>query len=268
MWNNLKRPVSPERGNNDMSKRRADISTPPPSCSTPSNCSKTYIENDRQPILNMNGYNLMENTPVLFVNNSPLHVEELLLYVMMTLVFPVSPFVKTYAPNKYDTMIRVMYHITGVKYNNQSIRNYFNRVSKNKVKGVGKTQGMCRWAYYRRNIQLFVEQHKHLLNPALQGEQLDETTANTLVNELKAPCAQAQHSKTPVASSNCESECGLDEKFDVNYVNQMFETTIKPKLSKTWSKYFNTDRNTLQFYQFGECPGYAEKELEIIAAGT
>ncbi len=282
MSNTLKRPVSPERGYNDMHKRKTDFCTPPrpprspldtninqttPSCSTPSNFSNTYIENNRQPIpFNLDEYNLIENTPVQFANNSPLHEEELLLYSMMTLAFPVSPFGKSYAPNKYDTMIRVIYHIIGVKYSNQSIRNYFNRVGTNKAKGVGKTQGICRWVYYKKSTRTFLEQNKHLLTPALQGEQLDETTINTLASELKSHCTH--QSETPEPAPNFKLECDLDKEFDTNYVNQVFEITIKPKLTSTWSKYFNKDKNTLHFYQFGKCPGYAEKEIQLTAAGT
>ena len=41
-----------------------------------------------------------------------------------------------------------------------------------------------------------------------------------------------------------------------------------PKLTITWSNHFNNERNTLHFYQSGKCPGYAEKEIKLTAAGT
>ena len=207
---------------------------------------------------------LIPNTAVQFVNNSPLHEEELLLYSMMTLVFPVPTVTKNYVPSKYDTIINIIYQIIGVKYSNQSIRNYFHRVSTNKLKGIGKTEGTCRWVFYKNNVKAFLEVNKHLLTPALQGEHLDEMTINSLVVQFKSHCTQqcAAHNLVD------ESECCLDKKFELNYVNQVFELDIMPKLTTKWFKHFNNDKNTLHFYQFGNCPGYAEKEMELTAAGN
>ena len=199
-----------------------------------------------------------------FVNNSPLHEEELLLYFMMTLVFPVSAFTKNYVPSKYDTIINIIYQIIGVKYSNQNIRNYFHRVSTNKLKGIGKTEGTCRWVFYKNNVKAFLEVNKHLLTRALQGEHLDEMTINFLVVQLKSHCTQQYAAHNLVD----ESECCLNKKFELNYVNQVFELDIMPKLTTKWSKHFNNDKNTLHFYQFGNCPGYAEKEMELTAAGN
>ena len=40
------------------------------------------------------------------------------------------------------------------------------------------------------------------------------------------------------------------------------------KLTSQSSNYFNNAKNTLHFYQFGNCPGYAEREIEVTADGT
>ena len=284
MSNNLKRAVSPVRGCNDPHKR-ADFSTPPrppkrtldstcndttPSCSTPANLSDTCIQNNRfatpfPPSKSDDARdNLTPNTPVQFVNNSPLREEELLLYSMMTLVFPVSTFTKNYEPSKYDTIIDIIYQIIGVKYSNQSIRNYFHRVSTNKLKGIGKTGGTCRWVFYKNNVKSFLEVNKHFFTPALHGEHLDEITINSLVVQLKSHSTQQSTAPNLVN----ESECCLNKKFELNYVNQMFELNIMPKLTSTWSKHFNNDKNTLHFYHFGKCPGYAEREIELTVDGT
>ena len=183
---------------------------------------------------------------------------------MMTLVFPVAPFTKNYAPSKYDAIIDIIYQITGVNYSSHSIRNYFHRVYTNKVKGFGKTKGMCRWVFYHNNVRCFLEQSNHLLTPVLQGEQLDETTMNSLLHQLKSHCIQ-QGTSTPLDN---KAECCLDKEYDINYVNQMFEKTIMIELNSKWSKQFNSDKNTIHFYQFGKCLGYAEKEIALTAAGT
>ena len=87
-----------------------------------------------------------------------------------------------------DQIISIIFPITGVKYSNQSIRNYFHRVRTNTVKGVGKTKGTCRWIHYQANVESFLEWNKHLLEPALQGVDLDETTINSVVQQLKYHC--------------------------------------------------------------------------------
>ena len=155
----------------------------------------------------------------------------------MTLVFPASTFTKNYVPSKYDKRIDIIYKIIRVKYSNQSIRNYFHRVSTNKLKGVGKTRGTCRWIVYKNNVKSFLEAKKHLLIAALHGEHLDEITINSLVEQLKSHCTQQSTAHNLVN----ESECCLNKKFELNYVNQVFELNIMLKLTSAWSKHFNNE---------------------------
>ena len=94
-------------------------------------------------------------SPVHFFNNSHLHEDELLLYSLMTLVFPLSTFTKAFEPSKYEVVTNIIHQITGIHYNTQGIRNYFYRVKNNKVKGIGKNKGICRWVYYQNcSLQL------------------------------------------------------------------------------------------------------------------
>lgn len=61
---------------------------------------------------------------------------------------------------------------------------------------------------------------------------------------------------------------GEYKKFDIYSVNQDFELNILSQISSKWSKYFNADKQTLHFYQFNACPGYAKRELEVTANGS
>ena len=165
MSQNLKRAASPEEILSGKQKRQAifDISLQPPRnsmdssinfpipscstpcCSTPLNSSNTCTDNNRctTPV-SSNPENSMDtstpNSPVHFFDNSHLHEDELLLYSLMTLVFPLSTFTKAFEPSKYEVITNIIHQITGIQYNTQGIRNYFYRVKNNKVKGIGKKQ--------------------------------------------------------------------------------------------------------------------------------
>ena len=77
-------------------------------------------------------------------------------------------------------------------------------------------------------------------------------------------------------SEVCTSEVRFDpekaecdgQKFDICIASQQFELEIMPQLTSKWSKYFNNAKNTLHFYQFRNCPGYAEREIEVTADRT
>ena len=181
MSNNLKRIASPEGECNNTPKRRAEFSTPPRpqrntldstinpiNIATPANSIDTCTQNSRSttpfpPSMSDDSSLPIQNTPVQFLNNSPLGEEELLLYSMMTLVFPMSTFTKNYASCKYDAITNIIYQITGVKYTTHSIRNYFHRVVTNKVKSFGNTEGTSRWVVFQNNIRHFLDINKPLL---------------------------------------------------------------------------------------------------------
>ena len=126
----------------------------------PLNSSNTCTGNNRcTTSVPLNPENSMDTStpysPVHFFNNSHLHEDELLLYSLMTLVFPLSTFTKAFEPSKYEVVTNIIHQITGIQYNTQGIRNYFDRVKNNKVKGIGKNKGICRWVYYQNcSLQL------------------------------------------------------------------------------------------------------------------
>ena len=62
------------------------------------------------------------------------------------------------------------------------------------------------------------------------------------------------------------TEHSIDKEFNINYVKQEFEMDIMPKLTSNWSKNCNSNKKILYIYQFGQCPGYAEREIELTAS--
>ena len=103
MSQNLKRAASPEEILSGKQKRQAifDTSLQPPRNSIPSN-----------PENSMDTFT--PNSPVHF-NNSHLHEDELLLYSLMTLVFPLSTFIKAFEPSKYEVITNIIHQITGIQ---------------------------------------------------------------------------------------------------------------------------------------------------------
>jgi hypothetical protein len=166
MSNGVKRDMSPSL---EMSKRQAIFETPPrparsfletcaPSCSTPTDASAIGLSNNRASTLNPicqtpSGIEIAINIPVLFPNDSQLRADELLLYSLMTLTFPIQTFSKNHASNKYNEIISVIFQIIWVKYSSYSIRNYFYRVRTNSLKCFGKSNGTCRWNYYQAKVK-------------------------------------------------------------------------------------------------------------------
>lgn len=199
------------------------------------------------------------NIPVLFPNDSQLRADELLLYSLMTLTFPIQTFSKNHASNKYNEIISVIFQITGVKYNSHSIQNYFYRVRTNSLKGFGKSNGTCRWNYYQAKVKSFTNLNRHFLEQALDGSEIEESLINSVMQQLTFHC-------TPEVHVRFDPDNG--QKFDICNANRQFELEIMPKLTSQWSNYFNNAKNTLHFYQFGNCPGYAEREIEVTADGT
>ena len=269
-----KRDRSPSEDMTEMSKRYANFDTPPrrggilvvpqtPSCSTPTAASVTDSSNYRSPAsdpicpIPMDTLRTL-NTPVQFSNDSQLTEEELLLYSLMTLVFPSNTFISNFASNKYDAISNTIFQITGVKYSTHSIRNYFHRVRNNKMKGFGKTKGILRWKYFQRHVKAFTEENRQLLEQTLNSG-LDDTTINVLLQQLRFYCTAR---RLVFLSEQC------DYKFNFNSVNSNFDKDIIQHLTTTWSKYFCSENNMLHFYHFGQCPGYAELEVQVTSAGT
>ena len=208
IMNSAKRALSPPI---EISKRPANFDTRPaqdpcetsscsmPSCSTPS-CSTPSCST---------------------VINCQLREDELLLYSLMTLVFPNQTFLKNFAPNKYNEISRVIFEVTGVKYNNHSIRNYCHRVCSNTLKGFGKTNGVCNWNYYQANVISFTKHNKQFLEQALQGFELDDVTINSTLQQLTFHCTSQELSSNNMVNVK-------KKKFDINSINEDFELDILP----------------------------------------
>ena len=206
------------------------------------------------------------NVSVLFPNDSQLRADELLLYSLMALKFPIQTFSKSYAPNKYNGIISVVFQITGAKYTSHGIRNYFHRVRTNNLKGFGKSNGTCRWNYYQAKVKSFTNLNRHSLEQALDGSELEESLINSVMQQLTLHCT-SEVCTSEVRFDPDKAECD-GQKFDICIASQQFELDIMPQLTSKWSKYFNNAKNTLHFYQFRNCPGYAEREIEVTADRT
>ena len=149
------------------------------------------------------------NTPVLFPNDSQLRADELLLYSVMTLTFPIQT--KNHASKKYNEIISVILQITGVKYSSHSIRNYFYRVRTNSLKGFGKSNGTCRWNYYQAKVKSFTNLNRHFLEQALDGSEIEESLINSVMQQLTFHC-------TPEVHVRFDPENG--QKFDICNANR------------------------------------------------
>ena len=55
----------------------------------------------------------------------------------------------------------------------------------------------------------------------------------------------------------------------INEVHSIFINVLKPALDGEWSFYenLNSEQKTVHFYFFGNCPGYAEREVKLYADG-
>ena len=262
-----------------ITKRHASFETPPrpgrvsgmpvqincetPSCSTPAAASILDESNYRSPAstgICPTPLDTLQafNNPVQFANDSRLREEELLLYSLMTLVFLHNTFTKNFSPNKYHEICDTIFHITGVNFSTQSIRNYFHRVRTNATKGIGKTNGILRWKYFKKHVVSFTEENMQVLEKALHSE-ADDATIYGILQQLRFYCTATRL----VFSGNGQI---WDYKFDFNSANCNFDLDITPHLSNAWSKYFSADKNMLHFYLFGQCPGYAEREVVVTSA--
>ena len=119
-----------------------------PSCATPNETSSVYVDDtrehetvsfERKPLSNIsNGQKLdSSRVPLLVENDTPLTTDELLLYALMITSFPTETFSKKHSVAKYERIVEGVHRVNGVHYSSQSVRNYFYRVRRNEVKGVG-----------------------------------------------------------------------------------------------------------------------------------
>ncbi len=67
-------------------------------------------------------------------------------------------------------------------------------------------------------------------------------------------------SEVKLATENAKCD---GQKFDIYNANRQFELEIISQLTSQWSNYFNNAKNTLHFYQFANCPDYADGTWSI-----
>ena len=169
-----------------------DTSTPvshipsPPSCATPNETSSVYVDDrrehkavrlERKPLSNISNGQKLDScrVPLLVEKDTPLTTDELLLYALMITSFPTETFSKKHSVEKYERVVEGIHRVNGVYYSSQSVRNYFYRVRRNEVKGVGKSKGVCRWNYFKECVCKFVQLEARALGSLLMGEVLQET---------------------------------------------------------------------------------------------
>lgn len=248
-----------------------------PSCATPVKASSTDLENLRDieqlcarfSPLYVNIKQKVTSVPVHFKNDTPLTEDELLLYALMTASFPSDTFTKNHSIEKYDNIVQVIDNIIGVHYSSQSVRHYFHRVLKNKVKGVGKTKGVLRWRYFKDDIWNVMHSQAEVLQSLLQGNILKESDKVSLLEQLRFSCTESMSQKENKEPSQVE-ETVLTKPFEINEVSSIFQSDIKPALVREWSfqEYTTGKIKTLLFYCFGNCGGYAEREVQLNANGN
>ena len=255
-----------------------------PSCATPVKASSTDVANTREnePICSNNTVlfdisNRQKPTsdvsrlPLYVENDTPLTVEEALLYALMIISFPTGTFSKMHSAEKYDNIVQAIHQVTGVHYSSQSVRNYFHRVRNNQVKGIGKTKGVCRWNYFRDDICKFVHSEVTVLQSLVQGKVLKETVKVSLLQTLNSCCAKSvlQNSNKEADKPIASEEVGLAQTFNISNIDCIFDSHIKPALAREWTFYkdLNCEGNSLHFYCFGNCPGYAEREVQLNGDG-
>ena len=205
-----------------------------PSCATPNEASSLYVDDrreheavslERKPLSNINE------------NDTPLTTDELLLYALLITSFPTETFSKKYSVEKYERVVEGIHRVNGVHYSSQSVRNYFYRVRRNEVRGVGKSKGVCRWNYFKECVCKFVQLEARALGSLLKGEVLQETAKVSLIENLNFCCSETVSHESKEKKPN-EKEV-LTQQLQINEVHSIFINVLKPALDGKWSFYEN-----------------------------
>lgn len=250
-----------------------------PSCATPNEASSLYVDDrrehetvslERKPLSTISNGQKLDScrVPLLVENDTPLTTDELLLYALMITSFPTETFSKKHSVEKYERVVEGIHLVNGVHYSSQSVRNYFYRVRRNEVKGVGKSKGVCRWNYFKECVCKFVQIEARALGSLLMGEVLQEIAKVSLIENLKSCCAETVSRKSK--EEKPDEKAVLTQQLQINEVHSIFVNDLKPALDGEWSFYenLNSEQKTVHFYFFGNCPGYAEREVKLYANGS
>ena len=203
-----------------------------PSCATPNEASSLYVDDrreheavslERKPLSNIsNGHKLDScRVPLLVENDTPLTTDELLLYALMITSFPTETFSKKHSVEKYERVVEGIHRVNDVHYSSQSVSNYFYRVRRNEVRGVGKSKGVCRWNYFKECVYKFVQLEARTLGSLLKGEVLQEKVS--LIGNLNSCCAETVSNKSKEKKPD-EKEA-LAQLLQVNEARSIFINT-------------------------------------------
>ncbi|KAL9978119.1 hypothetical protein ACROYT_G015604 [Oculina patagonica] len=106
-----------------------------------------------------------------------------------------------------------------------------------------------------------------VLQSLLQGNILKESDKVSLLEQFRFSCTESMSQKENKEPSQVE-ESVLAKPFEINKVSSIFQSDIKPALVREWSFQEYTTGKTLLFYCFGNCSGYAEREVQLNANGN
>lgn len=240
------------KGDNQLHQTHRPFSIPVPINEEIGEISEGYQRDNE--CVNVNDQSRFNAMPY-FLPDSPICPEELLLYSLMKLTFKTCTFTKHHSMIRYEPIVHIISKICGVQFASSSVRHYFPRVSNNRLKsGVGKCNGKVRWVYFNKEVEIFT---------SVCAAELDTVMKNpTAIPEYLL--FQVNEKLKDICSSKI-NECGeIPLENDSNFATQ-FNTMIKPHLlqSSSWVPWFDPVEKTIHLYSFGDCPGYANKEVKI-----
>ena len=198
---------------------------------------------------------------IYYKNDTPLAEDELLLYALTISSFHNDTFTKMHSTEKYDKIVQAIDNIIGVHYSSNSVSNYFHRVRNNQVKGIGKTKGILRWTYFNNDMWNVMHSQGEVLQLLFKGNLLKENEKVSLLQQLQSTCDESMSQKSK-KDDNQEAETILSETLEISKVGSIFDS---PVLVLEWSfqECLVGNVKTIHFFCFGNCPGYAEKEVEL-----
>jgi len=201
--------------------------------------------------------------PLTFKTGIPLQEEELLLYCLMKVEFPQRTF-SSRSLDKFTPISKAIEYTCGIIYSNEAINNYFYRARKNIVKDLGKMKGYLRWAYFRKNIDVLIDEFESSLKTLLKCptsvnySQLEKLREALDVQCLSNDCNMQQQQTTQIkVESTTQSQLNIKD-LEGQGLNS----------KENWSVSYNKQENTGHLFYFGGNKGYAQIEIIIHPDGN
>ena len=205
---------------------------------------------------------------VKFENNSPLCHEELLLYSLIKTVAPNRPLEKVTSNKSHlQAVCNIVNTVCNKNYSTWGIKNYLYHVSSNKMKS-GKMNGKIRWYFFKNAIADFLSEHKDVLEKILQTS--DSVAgislyADMITEKLASVCTV--HNDRITVSGSIKLGA-LEEAFTIESAENIFQNYIIQDLDASWKFFYDKNLKVLSVYKFGQCPGYAQLEIQITENGS